>query len=526
MCLSRIIKFRLFLLSGFISCISFSQNTGNLVGPCNNFVTADTNIVFTWSPVQNNSSFDFELSKDSLFSSSVISSPGLAATSLIASDLDTGRYYWHVRRSGGAAGPWTAFFTFKIIALKGSLLQLWWDAGKNITKDVNGFVSAWGDQSGNTHDGIQSNAIEQPLFKDSMINNLPVLRFDGNTQSIRAVPFTLNPPATLFMFYTKKVSGQNEYMFDGNGPDQFRLSVDGGNHYLLYAGNFCDGGDAGPNGYKIFSLRQKGAGSFIRSNFVKTGTGNPGASPIGGFSLGSYGSIGINPVVHAEMDVAEVLIYNDTLSISSTIDIENYLRFKYAPPVTLGKDIVSTSSFCPVVLSPQIDYTTYLWNTGAVTRNISVNSNGKYWVNVTDSSGFSSSDTINVFFPSIPAIQDSITFCAGDSLIWDTGYGSSLFTFDWQDNSTDSLFIIKQSGTYFVTLTDTGGCFMRSDTITSFSDNYSSTVSLGNDTSLCAGNAISLAQGATNTVSYLWNDNSTNASLSINLGGTYWVTTQ
>lgn len=50
------------------------------------------------------------------------------------------------------------------------------------------------------------------------------------------------------------------------------------------------------------------------------------------------------------------------------------------------------------------------------------------------------------------------------------------------------------------------------------------TVNLGNDTSFCQGESVSLDAGA-NFDEYLWSDNSTNQTLDVNASGTYWVQT-
>ena len=76
------------------------------------------------------------------------------------------------------------------------------------------------------------------------------------------------------------------------------------------------------------------------------------------------------------------------------------------PSVSLGDDIISVES--EINLSPGSNYSSYLWNNGAETANISVDKDGKYWVTVSNNFGCTNSDTIAVrFIP--PAVTVSKT---------------------------------------------------------------------------------------------------------------------
>jgi len=415
--------------------------------------------------------------------------------------------------------------SFSVISLSNvSTLKLWWDASDSVIKEPGNKISRWIDKSGNGNDGLQTDGLKQPIFQDSVINNYAVVRFDGLTQAIKANPFSLSPPAQLFMIYNKPVNGSNEYLFDGGGINRFRLSVTASNAYLLYAGNFfITSGNAGSVGDKILTVKQGLSESLIRSNMTTIGNGDPGSSAINGFVLGEYGIETTDPDVHSKIDVAEVLIYSDTLTIQRTEDIENYLRYKYAPPVVINSSDIKF--FCPVTLFPQKDFISYLWSTGAITKTIDVSTSGIYYLTVQDNFGFISSDTINLLInrPTYPQLNDSV-LCVGNTITWDTQLPKSTYTFQWQDNSTDSVFTISSAGQYWVKITDTSGCSGYSDTITITVDNFPSIVSLGNDTSLCSGNSIGLKTGASQATSYLWSDNSTNNSLAVTSSGQYWVT--
>jgi hypothetical protein len=61
--------------------------------------------------------------------------------------------------------------------------QLWLDASLGVTKDGSDFVSQWDDQSGNGRD-FTGSGTSKPLWVDSVLNSLPVIRFDGTNDKL------------------------------------------------------------------------------------------------------------------------------------------------------------------------------------------------------------------------------------------------------------------------------------------------------------------------------------------------------
>lgn len=106
--------------------------------------------------------------------------------------------------------------------------------------------------------------------------------------------------------------------------------------------------------------------------------------------------------------------------------------------------------------------------------------------------------------------------CEGESITLDaTTPGASYL---WQDNSTNSTFVVSAPGVYWVKVTVLE-C-IRFDTIVVSSFPFSG---LGNDTLLCSGDLLVL-NAATPGATYQWQDNSTNPTLTVSNPGTYWVT--
>ena len=126
---------------------------------------------------------------------------------------------------------------------------------------------------------------------------------------------------------------------------------------------------------------------------------------------------------------------------------------------------------------------------------------------------------IQVIVKSGPEIHLGVdtTLCFGDSILLDAS--STGATYVWQDQSTNSTYWVTQPGTYWVTATS-NSCL----TVDTISIQYlpKDMVNLGNDTSLCQGDTISL-DGQILGATYLWQDQSTNPSYLVSQPGTYWV---
>ena len=94
----------------------------------------------------------------------------------------------------------------------------------------------------------------------------------------------------------------------------------------------------------------------------------------------------------------------------------------------------------------------------------------------------------------------------------------------WSNSTqTNQGIYISNAGAYSFTVIDSNFCQDFSDTIAFIIDDYSSIISLGNDTSFCSGNSIELVAGNSQTVSYLWNNGQTSPSIVIDTSGLYWL---
>lgn len=106
----------------------------------------------------------------------------------------------------------------------------------------------------------------------------------------------------------------------------------------------------------------------------------------------------------------------------------------------------------------------YLWSTQDTSLSITVDTGGIYWASYT-AQGCTTSDTISVGVHILPSLDlgNDTAICNGDSILLNASNNGA--TYLWNDNSTDSTLLVTNTGTYYVTVTNSNNCSIT-DTIT------------------------------------------------------------
>lgn len=157
------------------------------------------------------------------------------------------------------------------------------------------------------------------------------------------------------------------------------------------------------------------------------------------------------------------------------------------------------------------------WNTAETSQTILVSTADTFIVAVTYASGCTFSDSIEVSIDTIPVVDlgNDTAICDLTSIELDAGEGDS-----WSWNTGEmSQEINVSEGTYSVNLKDGNGC-VGSGSIT-ITTNSLPTINLGNDTSICFGESITLDAGLAS--SYNWSNSTFVQTINVNSAGTYWV---
>jgi gliding motility-associated-like protein len=212
----------------------------------------------------------------------------------------------------------------------------------------------------------------------------------------------------------------------------------------------------------------------------------------------------------------------DTIIVEGTscgAPVYDTLVVKVGEPInfSFGPD----STFCgnlSFILNPSISGASYIWQDNTTTATYSVSTPGKYWAQATRDNCLAV-DTIVIAFQAaaVPNLGIDTSICAGDSII--KTYTCAGCSYLWSTNETTPSITIKQTNSYWLEVSD-GGC-KTYDTI-NVTVNPLPTVSIGADTSVCAGDSVIKSSPCVGCT-YVWNTNETTAAITIKTAGTYWL---
>ncbi len=179
---------------------------------------------------------------------------------------------------------------------------------------------------------------------------------------------------------------------------------------------------------------------------------------------------------------------------------------------------------------------TYLWDNGTTNPVRVVNSGNTYTVTVTNSLGCTDTESVSIAGTVSPTATIFVSedsgaqsndglLCAGDNAQLIAGGGS---TFLWENNGSQAIRTVSNSGTYSLTVTTSNGCSDQTSVSLDFTS-VNADISLSensghtpNDGNLCDGDIAELT--ASGGVSYLWENGSSNSVRQVTSTGTYQVT--
>jgi surface-anchored protein len=205
---------------------------------------------------------------------------------------------------------------------------------------------------------------------------------------------------------------------------------------------------------------------------------------------------------------------------SGTDTVTSTITVYPQPVVNLGNDTTLCNSPVAVLLDAGNPGATYLWSTGATSQTITAPAAGTYSVTVTsDPNGLcSAQDSIVISLAAQPVISGDTTICAGQTLLLDPGITAQQFIWNTGDNT--STLLVSATGFYSVQVINQPCTLSASMNLTV---NPLPVVALGNDTTLCPGDVLTLdAQNA--GANYNWNTGANSQSIVVSDAGTYAVT--
>jgi hypothetical protein len=256
-------------------------------------------------------------------------------------------------------------------------LVLWLKADEGITASTEGKLSNWADVSGVGNNASQGTAAAQPLLLQNQLNGKPVIRFDGIDDFLQLPPGTaanqtlsnFTQGMTLFVV-VRPLRLQSSARFltlsRGGSSNVFSLAYFKPHDYTELStelefyvynpnvglSNLVAANAIAANTFQIFQAAQNPTGNgvgtvelFVNGYPKASGpVGVPNFDPnnlrtLNYIARSSYSN---QPLLNA--DVAEILLYNRSLTEEEQTDVELYLYEKYRIPIHVYPPAISPPS--------------------------------------------------------------------------------------------------------------------------------------------------------------------------------------
>jgi len=223
-------------------------------------------------------------------------------------------------------------------------LRLWFDANDESYAD-GAPVTTWRDLSGYGRDltNAYSDNSDAPTFRASAVNGHAAVEFDGVRSLLKTYnkSFSLAQPDTFFVVYKQLDSGATSEgdLFDStNSGSRQLLGRQPSGQMEMYANNSLMASAQFPfPAYQVWSGTFNGPSSTLSQNSKLVASGDAGAAPLSGLTVGGLNSGGTFGYNLGHTLVAEILWYTGPLSASDQQSITNFLMQKYglaAPTAT------------------------------------------------------------------------------------------------------------------------------------------------------------------------------------------------
>lgn len=250
--------------------------------------------------------------------------------------------------------------------------------------------------------------------------------------------------------------------------------------------------------------------TFCSGNTLTLNAGNAGATYLwDNATVGQTRNVNTTGTYYVKVTNASNCSKNDTINVT----------VNPTPVVNLGND----TNLClgvNYVLNSGNPGATRLWDNGTTGQTRTVTNTGTYYVRVTNSFNCTARDTVVTTFYNTPVVNlgNDQDVCEGVTTTLDAGNPGE--TYLWDNNTTNQTRSVTASGVYYVTVSNIANC-KGTDTV-AVTYHPLPVVNLGNDTTFCYGNTLTLNAGNPGA-SYIWNTNSTSQTINVNTTGNYSV---
>ncbi len=253
--------------------------------------------------------------------------------------------------------------------------------------------------------------------------------------------------------------------------------------------------------------------AFCGSDPITLDAGNPGASY-------NWSSGQASQSISVSSSDNYAVTITDANGCTASDDIN--LTFNTPPSIDLGADQQICQGQSLTLDAGGNPGATYLWSTAESSQSIDVNVPGTFSVTVTDGSGCTAMDSIQVTVHPLPIVQigSDTAFCGSDPITLDAGNPGA--SYNWSSGQASQSISVSSSDNYTVTITDANGCTASDDINLTF--NTPPSIDLGADQQICQGQSLTLDAGGNPGATYLWSTAESSQSIDVNVPGTFSVT--
>lgn len=202
------------------------------------------------------------------------------------------------------------------------------------TGSSTGAVQTWADKSGRANHASAPSVSTRPTAATQTMNGWPVITFDGANilqGTPAANPYGITGDRTMFVV-TRRRSGAPSRLVDRVPEDWPLFNLTGNNTLEVrddnnsqYQSSIGSNTSVANVGYVITTSRS-GTALGISSNGAATGSSSiTGTQTMRSVTLGRHGAYGAT----ADLDIAEVALFDRTLTAAERRQVEEYLRIKW-----------------------------------------------------------------------------------------------------------------------------------------------------------------------------------------------------
>jgi PKD repeat protein len=395
----------------------------------------------------------------------------------------------------------------------------------SIDVPVGSNVTSWQDISGNGYSANAVTGFQSPILDLNTVLNKKAVKFDGNLDLLLInLGQSFPQPTTVFILWRVNSSVPVQIPI-ASWPNLNALLTNSGQIWLNGGSGQSYYSKPLPFSFILSTCVFNGSTSQLYENSVLQNTRNSGSNSMG-FELeigGLRAQASSFPTIPGWLngDIAEIIIYNDLLSPSDRLSVENYISEYYTTPLSLGPDINTCGTSQLLQINSINTYTSILWSNGQMnTTSINVNSNGWHWVEV-NSFGRTMRDSIFVSglvpTPQLNLTQNQ-TICFGNSL--NINYTNTLpsgITAQWSTGETGNSISVSEPGSYAVVFQNANGCQISSQTLEVAVNYFPQTQGLGEDRTFCLNSQLFFEYGnlGISPYTHLWGNGSVSGSIPI-----------